>query len=345
MNTGSFPSEAHLAVSLQPEWQLQINRWRELLASCLYKPNGKRIHDLSSFTLRLSVSLEYWLLMHLPDPVAARAYRCWNNEGKRLQQALQPVRDADVYLTRLAYLRAKLEESPGRESKLRPQCLREIDDLVIRLKRRRQSEIDKLAAVIEARSERLNRRSKEMEVALAPMMASMSGSTAQAALRKFAALADEFTGLDSSNLHTYRKRLRPVLCLAEMSASFDPLAGRMAVAFRRIHLAIGEWHDWQTLAKEASSVFPGSGKQDGLVPVLESFAEKSLRKALVFCSATKRSLVCAGSDRSSRQLNLILADQGCDQCDKPFPLGISNRRGFPEENVDRSLPTTSQHPV
>ena len=113
MNTGSFPSDAHLAVSLQPEWQLQINRWRELLASCLYKPNGKRIHDLRSFTLRLSVSLEYWLLMHLPDPVATRAYRRWNNEGKRLQQALRPVRDADVYLTRLACLRAKLGESPG----------------------------------------------------------------------------------------------------------------------------------------------------------------------------------------------------------------------------------------
>jgi CHAD domain-containing protein len=324
MNIRSLPPDVRLAVSLQPEWLRQINIWRELLAKCHRKPNRKRIHDLRSFTLRLSVSLEYWLRVLVPDPVAVSAYRRWNKEGKELRRALRPARDADVYLARLAGLRTALGGNPGRESKLSPRCQREIDKLVRRLKQRRQSEIDGLVAVIGARSKCLNRRCREMEAALAPVMPPDSGSTAQAALRKFTGLADEFTNLDSANLHTYRKRLKPVLYLAEMSAAADPLAGRMAVAFRRIHLAIGEWHDWQTLAKEAGRVLPDCGKQDGLVPVLETLAEKSLQRALGFYRAAERFLMSADSVRPSARLKTVPVNRGCRPCNESLSLGISN---------------------
>jgi CHAD domain-containing protein len=238
--------------------------------------------------------------------------------------ALRPARDADVYLTRLDGLRAVLGGNTGRESKLSFRCLREIDELVSRLKQRRQAEIDELVAVIGASSKRLNRRCSEMEVALALIMPSVSGSTAQAALRKFAGLVREFTDLDSANLHTYRKRLKPILYLAEMSAAADPLARRMAVAFRRIHWAIGEWHDWHTLAKEAARILQGDDKQDGLVPVLETLAEKALQRALDLCRAARRLVMSGDSARSSARRNLIPADRGCRPCNESLSLGTPN---------------------
>jgi CHAD domain-containing protein len=324
MKIDSLPPDVRLAVSLQSDWLRQINIWRELLAKCLRKPNRKRIHDLRSFTLRLSVSLEYWLLVQVPDPVATSVFKRWNKEGKKLRRALRPARDADVYMARLDGLRAVLGGNSGRQSQLSPRCLREIDTLVSRLKQRRQAEIDELIAIIGASSKRLNRRCKEMEVALAPIIPSVSGSTAQAALRQFTGLACEFTDLDSANLHIYRKRLKPMLYLAEMSAAADPLAGRMAVAFRRIHLAIGEWHDWQTLAEEAACVLPDSGKQDGLVPVLETLAERTLQRALCLCRTARRSLMSAGSDRSSDQLMPAPVDRVYRPHNESLTLSIYN---------------------
>jgi CHAD domain-containing protein len=158
-----------------------------------------------------------------------------------------------------------------------------MDKLESRLKQRRKAGIHRLMAFIDVRGNRLSRLSKEMEAALVPRMSSKVLSTGEAALGIFAGLASEFPHLDSANLHTYRKRLKPALYLAEISATADPLAGRLAAAFRKIHLAVGEWHDWQALARKASRVFPGHARQDGLVPVLETLADGALQRALGLC--------------------------------------------------------------
>lgn len=155
--------------------------------------------------------------------------------------------------------------------------------------------------VVDARSQRLSRLSKEMEVALAPRMPSRARSAAPAALRIFAGLASELPDLDSANLHAYRKRLKPALYLAEISAAADPLAGELAVALREIHDAAGEWHDWQTLVLEAGRVFPGHGKQDGLVAALETMAEGALQRALGLCKGcAARFLTSTGQIRPSQ---------------------------------------------
>jgi len=217
------------------------------------------------------------------DPTAAPAFKRWCKEGKKLRRALQPVRDADVYLARLNGLRDRPGGASDGEPKLSPRCLREIDKVESGLKRQRQEGADELVELIDARGRRLNRLVKEMEVALAPGMTARVHSTAQEALMVFAGLASEFPKLDSTNLHAYRKSVKQALYLAEFSATSDPLAGRLAAAFRKIHSAVGEWHDWQSLAEEADRILPKHAGRDGLVSVLGTLAEEALQKALDLC--------------------------------------------------------------
>jgi len=214
------------------------------------------------------------------DSGTADALRRWSKGGKKLRKALEPLRDADVFLARLDGLRQSLKEARADEPQLSPRCMRHIDKLECLLKRQREKGIEKLMPVLGSRAKRLNRLSKEMETALTSSRLTAMGSASQAALKIFSALATELPNLDSSNLHAYRKRFKHALYLAEISAESDPLAARLAVAFKKIHLAAGEWHDWQALALEAARLLPSCDKQDGLLPVLNMIADKALRKAL-----------------------------------------------------------------
>jgi CHAD domain-containing protein len=202
------------------------------------------------------------------------------------RKALEPVRNADVYLARLDSLRTTGNTSED-EKHLSPRCIREIDKLEDRLQRKRKAGIKELMDAIDARGKRLNRFSKELEAALAPHTPSNVHSTAPEALRIFAELTSEFPNLDAGNLHEYRKRLKQARYLVEISATADPLAKRLAAAFRRIHYSAGEWHDWQELARKAGRILPGHGEQDGLIPVLKELAAKALHRALGQCRSTE----------------------------------------------------------
>jgi len=237
------------------------------------------------------VALGYRLLEQAQDQACALVFKRWSKEGKKLRRALEPIRDADVYLAKLDGLRDTLGGAPDGKLKVNPRCLREIDKVESVLKKQRQEGADTLAAVIDDRKKRLNRLSKEMEVALAPRMTSTIRSAAQVALNVFGELAAETRELDSSNLHAYRKRLKQALYLAELSATADPLAGRLAAIFRKIHSAVGEWHDWQSLALEADRILPEHARQNGLVPVLEKLAEEALQKALGVCRGSAQRLL------------------------------------------------------
>jgi CHAD domain-containing protein len=290
MSSSSSPSGRPPALLLQPEWQRQVGVWRDFLAQCARNPSRKRVHALRSLTLRLRATLEYGLLVQPQYPTAASAFKRWNKEGKKLRRALQPVRDTDVYLAKLDGLRDTLGTAPGGKSKLTPRCLLEMKKLESRLKRRRKARVEKLMAVIEVQGKRLNRLSEKMEAALAPRMRSRAGSTAEAALQIFAGLVKDLPDLNGANLHAYRKRLKPALYLAEISAAADPVAERLAAAFRMIHNASGEWHDWEALALEADLILGGYAKRDGLVPALEALSDRALQRALRLCRRTVKSL-------------------------------------------------------
>jgi hypothetical protein len=286
MNSNFLPVEVPLDVSLQPEWQRQVEGWRDLITQCARKPSRKRVHTLRRLTLRLRVAMEQGVQEQARDSAAARAVKRWKKEGAKLRRALEPVRDADVYMARLDGLRVPVGGALAAKPELSQRCLREIEKLEAQLEAERESAAEELTAVLAEHSERLIRRSRQMERSVAPRMAKMPGLTAQAALEIFAELASEFPALDGSNLHAYRRRLKQALYLAEISAVTDPLAKRLAAAFRKIHLAAGEWHDWQTLAKKAGRPLPQHDKQDGLAPVLEALAQGALKRAIGLCRHT-----------------------------------------------------------
>jgi CHAD domain-containing protein len=238
---------------------------------------------LRSLTLRLSTALEFHLIEQSPEPAAMRAFRRWNREGKRLRQALGPIRDVDVYLARLSGLQDIHKVSTAQGKPLTPICLREILKLENRLRHRRQKGIDELMVTLATRCKRLNRLSEEMKAALDLQNPSVIGSAAQEALGIFEGLALEIPRLDASNLHSFRKQLKRALYLSEISATSDPLSGRLAGAFRKIHGAVGKWHDCQSLADEAHRILPKHAGRDGLVSVMKMLTEEALQKALDLC--------------------------------------------------------------
>jgi CHAD domain-containing protein len=322
LNYALHSPKAQSAVSLQPKWQQQLEIWRKLLAQCARKPSRRSVHALRSLTLRLQVGMENFLSKQTANPAVERAYQHWCKDGKKLRKALEPVRDADVYLARLKSLRRTGEASED-QKQLSPRCIREIDKLEDRLKRQRKVRINKLTAVIDARCKRLSRLSKELEAALAPHMPSRVHSTTSEAMRIFAELTGEYPNLDAGNLHEYRKRLKQARYLAEIYAAADPLAKRLAAAFKRIHYAAGEWHDWQELARKADCVLSGHGKQDGLISMLESLAVKALHRALDQCRRTEaRFLKNVGDVRTLPPRKPVAADPGFRHEDKPHQAVI-----------------------
>jgi hypothetical protein len=159
-------------------------------------------------------------------------------------------------------------------------CRREIDQLERLQQEQRRKRMIKMKTAMDERGKRLKGLGEEMGAALATLLPLQAGKTAEAALGIFSALAAELPKLDGSNLHTYRKRLKQALYLAEMSATADPLARQYALAFRKIHLAAGEWHDWEALALRARRVLGRGSRKDGLVSVLNTLAGEALRRAL-----------------------------------------------------------------
>jgi CHAD domain-containing protein len=301
---------------LQPKHQ-QLETWRKLLAQCARKPSRRSVHALRSLTLRLHVGLQRSLPEHAADPAAARAFQQWSKLAKRLRKALEPVRDADVHLARLDSLRKIFGGASEGEKQLNPRCIREIGKLEDRLRQQRKEGMNKLMAAIDSRGKRLNRLSKELEAALAPQMPSKMHSTAPQALQLFAELTSEYPSLDAANLHDYRKRLKQVRYLAEISAAVDPQAKRLAAALRRIHNTAGEWHDWQELARKAGRVLSRHSKLYGLIPVLEALAANALHRALGQCrSTTARYLKHVGSLRSFPPRKPVVSDHGFHHEDK-----------------------------
>lgn len=317
MTRALIPPDETSAAPLQQGWRQRLEAWRTFLAQCGSKPSRKSVHALRALTLRLRVELEHFLPEQAEDSAAARAFERWNKEAKKLRKALEPVRNTDVYLARLESLRnplegvTEVEGVPVGGTPRSARCTREIEKLENRLQRKRLAGIEKLVAVLGKRGKRLNRLSNEIEAAFTPHMASKDPSAAQAALEIIAELAGELPSLDATNLHEYRKRLKPALYLAEISAAADPLAGRLAIAFRKIHDAIGEWHDWQVFTQEADRVLHSHGKPDGLVPVLEEMTAKALHRALGQCRrSAARYVKSAGMIRPSQQKKPVAEERG-----------------------------------
>jgi len=327
MNSPSLPSRGQPHAAAQPEFRRQVEEWRQLLSQCGRKPTRKSVHGLRVATLRVQAVVECWLRGQEPDAPATRAAECWIKQGKKLRRVLNPVREADVSLAKLARLRASTAEPPEGQPPCGRSCLRQIGELERRLAERRQAAAKELVAGIEDRRKRLERLSSELEAALAPHPCSCS---AEELRTRVAGLREKFPELDAKSLHPFRKRIKKVRYLAEISAATDPLAGQQAVTLRRMQSAAGEWHDWQGLAQMASRAFRRGDTANGLAKLLEAQAQESLKEALKLCRrATGTLLNRRGKSESSEPLAKLHGDSGkCQGTTSVVPKSDQNNSGL-----------------
>lgn len=283
MNSGSLSHDAQPNAIALLEFLRQVEAWRQLLAQFDKKADRKRVHDLRAITLRLQSKLGYWL--HEPDleSVSERAIRRWAAQGEKLRRALGPVRATDVCLGRLRSLRISATKPGESQLKLTPECIRQIDKLERRLNEKRRIAARKLIDVMEKRRSRLEKLSRKMESALPISAPWPCGCSEGTVLELIVALAGEFPKLDSGKLHEYRKGIRRLRYVAEISAAKDPRVQRQVTALKEMQTAAGEWHDWQALAKEAGRLLRGEEKMGDLVKLLRVLESNSLQRALSLC--------------------------------------------------------------
>jgi len=160
----------------------------------------------------------------------------------------------------------------------------------------RQAAAKELIAVIESRRKRMERLSAEMEAALAPCPWGCSGKELRA---MFASLREEFPELKAEILHNYRKGIKKVRYLAQISAVGDPLAARQAATLKNMQAAAGEWHDWQALAKQARRAFRGNARTCVLIQLLEARTQEHLKEALGLCRRSSTQLLRRGAPSAS----------------------------------------------
>jgi CHAD domain-containing protein len=257
--------------------------WRRLLVRCGRKPTRKRVHNLRVVTLRIQAELEHRFNEHGHDGRSAGAASRWSKQADRLREALGPVREADVWMGMLDGLRRSLAGPGGYVPRSNRESLRQIDQLEERLKEKRKDMEKELVAEIEDRRDRMDRISKDVEDAAEAAIPRDYTVGARAILDQFAAAVSEFPALDGDNLHEFRKRIKKGRYLAEVFAAGDPEVKHVAMVLRKMQSAIGEWHDWDALARSERHSIGGHGKRAELAELLETLTAEALEKALGVC--------------------------------------------------------------
>src|SRR5579863_7751620 len=228
----------------------RLAAWSELLGLCGSKPTRKRVHALRVSTLRLQAELEREV-SELPHAShQAQAMLHFGKQADKLRQALGPVREIDVWIGKLRGLRASLNKPAEYVPRSMQECLRGIDRVEDRLKKRRRAAGKKLAASIEKKKHRFARAVEELDAAPAEMRLADANGISEELVAHFARVRAEFPVLDEANLHDFRKSIKTVRYLAEMHAHADRECARIAAQMKKLQGAIGEWHDWQALGPE-----------------------------------------------------------------------------------------------
>lgn len=291
MKSGSLPPGGRLAVVAQPDWRRKVEAWRELLGQCCRKPSRKCVHVLRVATLRLQVELEYGLQQRPQEDVAARAARRWKKQAKKLRRALQPVREADVFLAKLASLRDSARETTESQAAPSRHCLRQIGELEQKLKKRRQTAAKSLVVKIKDRLPRLERLSADVEVAKTPQMLFSEAAAEDAVSKLVSGLAEKYPELNGENLHEYRKDIKRANYLAELFASAGSRAGEQAAVLKKMQVAVGEWHDLEMLGAVAAKTLGKHDTQDGVVDLVNALTASSLERALRQCRQSTAQLL------------------------------------------------------
>jgi CHAD domain-containing protein len=286
MNSGSPGSNEPSVVLEEAKGLNLIEAWRQLLARCGRKATRKRVHGLRVVTLRLQAEIEHRITEKGLD--SHQVAKRWDKQAEKLRQALGPVREADVWLGKLAGLRATLAKNEGYSPRSTGECMRQIEELEDKLGQKRKTWEKKLLAEIDNRKDRIEKLSKRLELDSTPLIGKCNPGGGRQIIEQFAAIVAEFPSLNEDNLHTFRKSIKTVRYVADIFAASDPEARRHAAQLKKMQSAIGEWHDWQDLAKEQRHAHK---KHDELAELLEALTAESLDKALEICERVTAQLL------------------------------------------------------
>ncbi len=187
---------------------------------------------------------------------------------KRMRRRAGRVRDLDVHRGLLE----KMSQDVGSDT-----VLKEIAGLDTTLAERRERRAAKFRQRAGHWRENLAQRAGSLlEAAREAGDLPAGKEAAEPALESFAALCREMPVLDVGNLHAFRKGAKHARYLAE--GDEDDWSRRTAKRLKRVQDAIGMWHDWLVLAKEARDA--ASGQQTELVKRIEARRDRQFGSAM-----------------------------------------------------------------
>lgn len=271
----------------------RVGAWRKLVERCGNKPTRKRVHALRVVTLRIQAEVEHEVgeLPHASHQ--AQAMLRFGKQAEKLRAALGSVRELDVWIGKLHGLRESLSQTSEYVPRSTRETIRQIERLEERLTRRRRTAGQKLLAEIEKRRQVLMNVADDLDQAASDRGDERHGNEAATILKEFAAVAADFPTFDEENLHDFRKRIKKVRYLAEICAG-HPECGRIAAQMKKLQSAIGDWHDWQVLARTA---LRGKHARDvELKELLDSLAAEAFEAALAVCHGALARMGSFGSE-------------------------------------------------
>lgn len=281
MNSGKRSNSAASVAQRDP-----IGEWSQLLNRCERKPTRKRVHALRVATLRLTAELEIDLAELPRASHQAQAILQFSKNGEKLRKALGPVRELDVWIGKVQWLQASLAKPGDYTPRSTRDCIQQLERFESRLRQKRRRLEKKLIAAIEKRKDSFHA-ARELDVVL-DADANRGASAADMINARFAEVVKAFPGFDEENLHEFRKHIKMIRYLAEIHQDGDPACAQIAAQMKKLQGSIGEWHDWQALARE---IRRGRSKDKDAVELLQSIAAESLDDALTACRSFIHKLI------------------------------------------------------
>jgi CHAD domain-containing protein len=216
------------------------------------------VHRMRTGSRRLQALLEATLRQASPAGNALeRPTRTWLRELKQVRRAAGAVRDLDVQRKLLEDWIGKRmpeQETASGSAAGPPAEIKQADMLDAWLKGERKHLARAMQKQIRKRQHALAEGQGTLFTAITRVSLGRARvlRTADAvALEEFVRATDAMPLLHAENLHDFRKATKKARYLAEAGAAGDKSS--VAKALKRIQDAIGKWHDWLCLGKEAQT--------------------------------------------------------------------------------------------
>jgi CHAD domain-containing protein len=245
------------------------------VARCVRDADPDAVHRLRTGSRRLQAMLEARLRVNATFALDQPS-RAWLKQLKQVRQAAGAVRDLDVQSKLLERWLGK-QAAPGSDAQALDKQAEILDGW---LKSERKHLARGMQKQIKKRQQGLAGCQAEVLAAIgsAPQdKVRVTRSADAVALEEFVRAVDAMPLLDAENLHEFRKATKKARYIAESAAEGEDYSS-VAKALKRVQDAIGEWHDWLCLWKEARTALGKDGPD--LISSLECEVERHFAAAI-----------------------------------------------------------------